>query len=232
MLAQRVEGFLIASATRNDAWLEGLRQGGAQIVLVNRSDGRGLLPAVLSDDLYGMRLAVDHLVGLGHRRIVHLAGPAALSTGHTRRIGFEQALRENGLEPVAVVECDAYTLQAGHAAMLAALGPARARRKLPFTAVVAANDLVALGALQALREREIDVPQQVSLLGHNDMPLLDQVSPPLSSVRIQHYEMGFRAATLMLDALRGTPGSQSSTVMLRPSLVLRGSTAAPAGLVR
>jgi LacI family transcriptional regulator len=231
MQAQRVEGFLIASAVRDDAWLEGLRKSGARIVLVNRSDGRGSLPAVLSDDMLGMRLAVDHLVELGHRQIVHLTGPSTLSTGLARRLGFEQALREHGLAPAALVECEAYSVEAGRRAMNSLLdgrNPRSRRAKLKFSAVVAANDLIALGALQALREHGLQVPEQVSLLGHNDMPLLDQLNPPLSSVRIQHYEMGFRAARLLLDALRGLPGSADATVMLRPQLVLRASTAAPA----
>jgi LacI family transcriptional regulator len=248
MLAQRVEGFLIATAVRDDAWLEGLRKRGAAIVLVNRTDGRGRLPAVISDDMLGMRLAVDHLVALGHRRIAHLAGPAALSTGLTRRLGFEQALREHGLAPAGVVECSAFSVAAGADATDRWLAGTRARAKrgrrgpgapaasaagaaghVPATALVAANDLIALGALQQLRAAGIAVPQQLSLIGHNDMPLLEQLTPPLSTVRIQHYEMGFRAARLLLDALRGSPGSREATIVLRPELVLRGSTAPPSG---
>lgn len=226
MQAQRVEGFLVATAVRDDAWLEGLRKSGARIVLVNRTDGRGELPAVISDDMLGMRLAVDHLLALGHQRIAHLAGPGSFSTGLSRRIGFEQALREQGLEAAAVVDCAAYSVQAGLAAMHELL--AKKRGKRAFTAVVAANDLIALGALQALRERGVVVPGEVSVIGHNDMPLLDQVNPPLSSVRIQHYEMGLRAARLLLEQLRATPGSVDATVVLRPTLVVRASTAAPA----
>lgn len=226
MLAQRVEGFIVATALRDDAWLDGLRASGAHIVLVNRThekpDGRGLLPAVVSDDLLGMRLAVDHLVALGHRRIAHLAGPSGLSTGLARRVGFEQALRSHGLVPAALAECPAYSIAAGAAAMVQLLPQAGAP---PFTAVVAANDLIALGALQVLHGRGIGVPGAVSLIGHNDMPLLDQISPPLTSVRIQHYEMGFRAARLLLEALQGVPGS-ASTLVLRPELVVRGSTGA------
>ncbi len=234
MLAQRVEGFLIATALRDDAWLETLRKTGAPIVLVNRTNeplqGRGPLPAVISDDMLGMRLAVDHLVERGHRRIVHLAGPPGFSTGLARRIGCEQALREHGLAPAAIVECTAYSVEAGAAAMSSLL-PVRARSRaarLPFSAVVAANDLIALGALQVLTARGIAVPQAVSLIGHNDMPLLAQISPPLTSVRIQHYEMGLRAARLLLEALRGDAGTSGGTLVLRPELVVRGSTA-PAG---
>jgi LacI family transcriptional regulator len=224
MQAQRVEGFLIATAVQDDAWLESLRASGAHIVLVNRTDGRGLLPAVVSDDRLGMRLAVDHLVALGHRRIAHLAGPQALSTGAARRIGFEQAVRAHGLKASAVAQCDAYSIEAGEAAAAQLL--ARPKRGTA-TAWVAANDLIALGALQAAQRAGIEVPGLLSIVGHNDMPLLDQVSPPLTSVRIQHYDMGLRAARLLLDMLAGVAGSGDATVVLRPQLVVRGSTAGP-----
>jgi LacI family transcriptional regulator len=236
MQAQRVEGFIVATALRDDTWLEGLRKSGAQVVLVNRTNdpsydpdgGRSQLPAVISDDLMGMRLAVDHLVSLAHRRIAHLAGPSGFSTGLARRSGFEQALHAHGLQPAGIAECADYSIEAGDAAMAQLLNsPARSRKQPQrplFTAVVAANDLIALGALQVLQRQGLSVPQQVSLIGHNDMPLLAQISPPLSSIRIQHYEMGHRAARLLLEALRGVPGS-ASTVVLRPELVVRGSTA-------
>lgn len=222
MQAQRVEGFLVATATRDDAWLARLKQSGAQIVLINRTDGRGHLPAVISDDVLGMRLAVDHLVALGHTRIAHLAGPKSLSTGLARRLGFEQAMREHGLPARTVVTTDTYTVASGEAAMHDLLGQ---RSQTQFTAVVAANDLLALGGLQALKHAGLCVPGDISVIGHNDMPLLDQVNPPLTSVRIQHYEMGFRAARLLVDALCDRPGIQESTVVLRPQLVVRDSTA-------
>ncbi len=250
MQAQRVEGFLVATALRDDAWLDGLRRSGARIVLVNRTNdakfdakadgsegaaGRAQLPAVISDDSLGMRLAVDHLVALGHTHIAHLAGPPGYSTGQARRVGFEQALQAHRLKPAGIVDCTAYSIEAGDAAMaqlLAAKPRGKARGLMStagsgpaFTAVVAANDLIALGALQVLQRAGLPVPQRVSLIGHNDMPLLAQLSPPLTSVRIQHYEMGYRAARLLLEALQGVPGT-ASTVVLRPELVVRGSTAA------
>jgi LacI family transcriptional regulator len=240
MQAQRVEGLLVATAVRDDGWLDAVRASGMPIVLVNRSDGRGLLPAVVSDDMLAMRLAVDHLVALGHRHIAHLAGPAQLSTGLARRIGFEQALRNHGLQAAGIAEGTAYAVGAGEAAMrhlLAQRGapPAAGRGRgkaaaaaAPWTAVVAANDLMALGALQALKQAGLAVPQQVSLVGHNDMPLLEHVTPPLSSVRIQHHAMGQRAAQLLLDRLAGRGGHGDATLMLRPELVLRASTAPPA----
>ena len=236
MLAQRVEGFIVATALRDDAWLESLHASGARIVLVNRTSdakaGRSALPAVTSDDMLGMQLAVDHLVGLGHRRIAHLAGPAYFSTGQARRVGFDRALQTHGLQAAGIVTCGAYSIDAGAEGMreLLAMRPAArsVARSGALTAVVAANDLIALGALQVLHAEGIEVPQQISLIGHNDMPLLDQLRPPLTSVRIQHYEMGLRAARLLLAALQGTPEA-ASTAVLRPELMVRGSTAAAPG---
>ncbi|MGE4340506.1 MAG: LacI family DNA-binding transcriptional regulator [Pigmentiphaga sp.] len=231
MLAQQVEGFLVATAVRDDDWLEGLRKTGTPLVLLNRTDGRGRLPAVLSDDMLGMQLAVQHLVSQGHRRIAHLAGPAALSTGLSRRVGFEVAMQQAGAQAVAIAECTAYSVAAGQAGMAQLLrahsGDGLRGAGPGFTAVVAANDLIALGALAWLKQRRISVPEDVSLIGHNDMPLLEQIDPPLTSVRIQHYEMGFRSARLLLDTLRQVPGSQEATILLRPQLILRKSTAVP-----
>jgi LacI family transcriptional regulator len=230
MLAQRVEGFLVASASRDDPWLDALRKSGAFIVLVNRSSQRGKLPAVLSDDAMGMRLAVNHLVGLGHRKIAHLAGPSGLSTGFDRRAGFEVAMQTHRLVPSAIHECQAYSVAAGRSAIDSLLP---VKDKKSFTAIVASNDLIALGALQRLKELGISVPLEMSLVGHNDMPLLDQVSPPLSSIRIQHYEMGFKAAYLLLEGLNhgaqsnGAPKKAIESVLLTPELVIRESTAPP-----
>jgi LacI family transcriptional regulator len=233
MLAQRVEGFIVATALRDDAWLESLRSSGARIVLVNRTSdakGRAALPAVVSDDMLGMRLAVDHLVGLGHRRIAHLAGPAYFSTGQARRIGFDRALQAHGLQAAGVATCGAYSIEAGVQGMRELLSLRPDAPSGLFTALVAANDLIALGALQVLQAERIEVPQQISLIGHNDMPLLDQLRPPLTSVRIQHYEMGLRAARLLLAELQGE-AEAASTVVLLPELMVRGSTAAAPGSV-
>jgi LacI family transcriptional regulator len=221
LLAHGVDGLIVATSALHDPLLAHLHKAQAQVVLVNRRDDSGDLPAVVSDDMLGMRLAVDHLVALGHRHIAHLAGPQHLSTGMLRRAGFEQSMAAQGLQPVAVEPCAAYSRPGG----------AEAVRRLReqgtrFSALVAANDLIALGAMVELQSAGLHVPSQVSVVGHNDMPLVDMVHPPLTTVRIQHYEMGYRAARLLLEALRGVPGT-ASTVVLRPELIVRGSTGTP-----
>ncbi len=218
MLAQRVDGLVMAIATRDDPLVDYIGKAGLQAVLVNRADETGRLPAVVSDDRLAMKLAVDHLVTTGHRRIGHLAGPQNVPTGVGRRQGVEQALRDRGLELACVAECEGYTREAGRAAMRILL----TGHERP-DAVVCCNDLVALGAYDVLRELGIRVPQDISITGHNDMPLVDMVNPPLTTIRLPHRELGWRAAEMLFDEIEGRALS-ASTVVLRPELIVREST--------
>ena len=95
-----------------------------------------------------------------------------------------------------------------------------------FTAVVAANDLLALGAYDALAARGLRCPQDISVTGFNDMPFVDKMNPPLTTVRIPHYDMGVQAAQLLLRQIE-KPGSARMSITLAPELVIRGSTAKP-----
>ena len=221
MLAQRVDGLVMANAVRDDPLVDYLLRVGLPAVLVNRADEAGRLPAVVGDDRLAMKLAVDHLVRAGHERIAHLAGPQTVPTGVARRQGFEQALRDWRLEHAGIVECDGYSREAGSKAA----GELLSRRTGADRpdALVCCNDLVALGAYDALRVAGLRIPEDISVTGHNDMPLVDMVDPPLTTVRLPHREFGWRAAELLFEALDGRPGSVS-TVVLRPNLILRGST--------
>lgn len=218
MLAQQVDGLVMAIATRDDPLIDFIAKAGMHAVLVNRADETGRLPAVVSDDRLAMKLAVDHLVGYGHRRIAHLAGPQNIPTGVGRRQGVEQALRDRGLSLARVVECAGYTREAGQQAMRLMLDGG----ELP-EAIVCCNDLVALGAYDVLREAGIAVPREISITGHNDMPLVDMVNPPLTTIRLPHRELGWRAAEMLFDEIEGKALS-ASTVVLRPELVVREST--------
>jgi LacI family transcriptional regulator len=218
MLAQQVDGLVMAIATRDDPLVDFLKKAGMHTVLVNRADESGRLPAVVSDDRLAMKLAVDHLVAAGHRRIAHLAGPQNVPTGVARRQGVEQALRDRGLELACVAECEGYSREAGRKAMAQLL----AQNDQP-EAVVCCNDLVALGAYDLLRAQGLRVPQDISITGHNDMPLVDMVDPPLTTIRLPHRELGWRAAEMLFDEIEGKALS-ASTVVLRPELVVRAST--------
>ncbi|MBO9641870.1 MULTISPECIES: LacI family DNA-binding transcriptional regulator [Pseudacidovorax] len=223
MKAQQIDGLVMAIALREDPLIDFVRDSGMHAVMVNRADESGRLPAAVSDDRLAMKLAVDHLVALGHRRIAHLAGPQTVPTGVGRRQGVEQALRDHRLPPPRIVECDSYSREAGQQAMRALLEGEGERPE----AVVCCNDLVALGAYDVLRAAGLRIPQDISITGHNDMPLVDMVDPPLTTIRLPHRELGWQAAEMLFQAIEGQ-ALLASTVVLRPELVVRASTAAPA----
>lgn len=172
-----------------------------------------------SDDDLGMRLAVDHLASLGHRQIAHVAGPLSTSTGSLRRDGFARAMSYHGWRGV-VREATGYTREAGARAAASLLDD-----ESGITAIVAANDLLALGVLDVLKERRLRCPQDSSLVGHNDMPLMDVVSPPLTTIRIEHREMGQIAARMLVETIK-RDSTEIRHVVLRPELVVRSSTQA------
>ena len=218
LLSQRVDGLILATVSQDDELVGFCIQRGLPVILVNRSEARDRVSSVVSDDDMGMRLAVDHLVGLGHRRIAHVAGPLSTSTGTLRRDGFERAISRHGLSGL-VREAAGYTREAG-AQAVAHLFAVTATRDV--TAIVAANDLLALGVLDALKERKLRCPEDISLVGHNDMPLMDVISPPLTTVRIEHREMGRIAARMLVETIKsGSP--EIRHVVLRPELVTRSS---------
>jgi LacI family transcriptional regulator len=166
---------------------------------------------------------VTHLAALGHTRIAHLAGPQQTSTGVARARAFRHAVRDLGLDddPALIVECGYWSETEGAQAL---------RRLLDAgtrcTAVVAGNDLIALGCYDVFAERGMRCPDDLSVVGFNDMPFLDKMNPPLTTVSIPHYELGSEAGRLLLDTI-DDPERVPRSVLLTPSLVVRASTAPP-----
>ena len=223
LIGRRVDGLILATSAEDDPIVAMCVQQDIPVVLVNRAERAARLPSVVSDDFEGMRLAVEHLFSLGHRRIGHVAGPAHLSTGVRRRAGFEAAMRTLGLEVDAIVTAGAYQRGAG------AMAAAELLDSFAVTAIAASNDLLALGAYRAMAGLGLSCPQDVSIVGHNDMPLVDMVAPPLTTIRIDPLALGEKAAALLLDWLGSPPGMEPRAVQLvtKPTLVVRGSTAPP-----
>ena len=220
--ARQVDGFITATARREHPMLQELAASGRPVVLVNRATDDDGLPSVVPDDQDGMRQAVRHVVELGHRRIAHLAGPFALTTGVHRYEGFVRGMEDAGVpvDPELVAKGSGFTELEG----------ARLARELiaagrPFTAVLAANDLMALGCIDALREAGLECPRQVSVVGFNDMPWSDRFSPPLTTVRVPHHRLGAGAADLLIERL-ADPRAPARHVVLPVELVIRGSAAA------
>ncbi|MGI8711973.1 MAG: LacI family DNA-binding transcriptional regulator [Solirubrobacteraceae bacterium] len=225
MRARQVDGFIAATARLDGEILAEVAAGGAPLVLVNRSLEDASVPAVTVDDRRGSGLAVAHMAQLGHQAIGHVAGPQNVSTGHRRQLGFLEAMQRHGLTtPSAhVTVAGAFTEVDGARACLELL--AQTPR---VTAIVAANDRLAIGCYDALETLGLDCPSDISIVGFNDMPFVDRLRPPLTSVRVPQREIGMVAADLLLRQLSdGAP--PYGEILLQPSLIVRGSTAAPDG---
>jgi LacI family transcriptional regulator len=221
--SRQVEGLIVATALVEHPLLEQLRRQGVLMVMVNRRPDGIDVPSITPDDATGVEMAVHHLAGLGHRRIAHLAGPANTSTGVVRARSFRSTVRDLGLDddPVLVTTCRYWSEDSGSDALRELLDAG-----VEFTAIVAGNDLIALGCYDVFAERGIDCPRDMSVVGFNDMPFLDKLRPPLTTVAIPHQQIGAEAARLLLDAI-AEPNRPARSVLLPLSLVVRGSTAPP-----
>jgi LacI family transcriptional regulator len=222
MRARQVDGIVAATARRDHRLHDALIEAGIELVLVNRRQAELPVSSATADDRMGMRLAVEHLISLGHDRIAHLAGPLDYSTGLDRYEGFHETMRAAGLEPepALVRVAEAFTEAEG-----ARLCRQLVEEGLDFTAVAAGNDLIALGCYDVFAEHGLRCPEEISVVGFNDMPFADRFQPPLTTIHIPHYEIGGAAAELMLERLQN-PDADPRDVRLEPSLVVRGSTAA------
>lgn len=192
--------------------------GGTPCVLVNREASSAVTPSVVPDDRRGVRLAVQHLTELGHSRIVHVAAPQDTSTGLVRRREFEDACLALGV-PGKVYQAAAFTAEAGLAAALDALAATSP------TAILAANDLIAIGCLRAAREAGLRVPKELSIVGYDDMPMVDLLDPPLTTVRVPQYRMGVEAVRLVAAVTDPAAVRRRRRVHVRPDLIVRASTA-------
>ena len=223
LLQRQVDGLIFATGHSEHASAAEAFERGIKAVMVNR-DARGIpFPAVVGDDAAGVRDVLDHLAGLGHRRVVHLAGPATFSTGTIRAAAFVTRCAELGLEG-RVVAAAAYSVDEGTRLTRDVLGDPADRP----TAIVAGNDLLALGAYHALRAQGLRCPEDVSVVGFNDMPFAGDFQPPMTTVRVPHFDLGAEAARLLLGQLEAEPAGVSPVRIVLPvHLVVRGSTAPP-----
>jgi LacI family transcriptional regulator len=224
MRARQVDGIIAATARRDHRLHDALLEAGIELVLVNRRQDELRVSSATADDRMGMRLAVEHLLSLGHTRIAHLAGPLDYSTGLDRHDSFHETMRAAGHEPDPdlVLVAEAFTESEG-----ARLCRQLMEERREFTAVAAANDLIALGCYDVFAERGVRCPEEISVVGFNDMPFADRFQPPLTTIHIPHYEIGKAAGELMLERLQNGEAPPRE-VRLEPSLVARGSTAPPA----
>lgn len=222
MRARHVDGYVLATAHLRNPLLTDAVRAGVPVVLVNRIAEDYSFPSVSVDNERGVQLAVSHLTSLGHRAIACIAGPQDVSTGLARYRGFQAAMAGAGLEvpPGRVAIARSFSIEEGYRCareILAAGG---------CTAVAAGNDMLAVGCYQALEEAGLSCPGDVSVVGFNNMPFIDMLRPPLTTVAFPHYQVGTEAARLLIERLNGNEDI-IKVLYLAPELIIRGSTSAP-----
>jgi LacI family transcriptional regulator len=215
---QQVRGVIINPAGEDERYLEWLLDRGMAVVLLDHRRSAGLVPSVVVDDVLGGRLAGEHLIELGHRRIALVNGPTSIPQCEDRRVGLLGALLEAGLDAerdLVEVEVEAMDAASGLAAVddvFAAAAP---------TAIFCTNDLLAIGVIRGLRLRGLRVPRDVAVVGYDDVELAAMTDPPLTTVHQPSYELGETAYELLR---RGAEPEQRS---FSPHLVQRESTGVP-----
>jgi LacI family transcriptional regulator len=222
LLGRQVDGLVLLAVRSDDlARVVGWTARVPVVLAVRSLPGSGV-PAVTHDDLGGARLAAGHLAELGHRRVIQLPGPLDIQPFRDRHDSFAETAAGLGLHVWAVPAAGRPTVEEGRRLMELALVD---RRRA--TGVFAHNDLMAVGAVQALRAAGLDCPRDLSVVGYNDVPMADCLDPPLTTVRLDGYEVGRRAGEAVLAAIRGLPVPQGDPPV-PAELVVRAS-AAPCG---
>jgi LacI family transcriptional regulator len=215
---RHVDGIIVLTGALDDGFLRSLATD-LPVVVTGRDLHAPGLHALRSDDHLGAMAATRHLLQLGHRRVAHIAGAQSHADAHERERGYRDALREGGIvfDPELVVPGD-YLEESGALAVERLLA-----RGIDFSAVFAANDQMATGATQVLFRRGLRVPEDVSVVGFDDLLAAKFASPPRTSVSLSVAELGRRAALAMLDLLAGRTPTVGAPA---PELVVRGSTQA------
>jgi LacI family transcriptional regulator len=220
MIGAQVDGLLLAMVKRRDPIMDQLRERRIPAVLFNRTVDEDDISSVVPDDAKGSRLAVRHLHELGHELIGLVVGPLYTSNGDRRLRAFTRTARRLGLG-IKVVEAAAFDEVSGF----------RAAQQLfeefpGVTGVVAGNDLLALGVIDAATAAGLKCPRDVSIVGFNDMPLAGRLQPPLTTIAIPEQDLGRLAAERLLSLIEN-PGQPAEHLLVPVSLVVRGSTGPP-----
>jgi LacI family transcriptional regulator len=222
LIQRQVDGVLLVPATDSSASLQLLNKHGLPVVVLDRRLTAGCVDEVRTDSEAGAYVVVRHLLDLGHRRIAVLTGPETVSTAVDRVAGYRRAMAEEGLRPDdGLVVFGGYNEASGYEMTRLIL----AAEPRP-TAIFAANNFIAFGAIGALREAGLRAPEDMSIAVFDDLPPGWVFDPFLTVVSQPAYEIGKQAAELMLERLAGKAPAEPRTIVLPSELIIRRSTAA------
>ena len=218
LIQQQVRGVLITPADMKSDRLEVMRERGIAVTLLDREIKGRKQCSVSVDDVHGGQIAIEYLAGLGHKNIAWVCGPESIPQVADRGAGVTKAAKVAG----AKIETIRVPL------MNAAKGEEAAKRILELdampTAIFCANDLLALGVMRALLANKVRIPEQVSVLGYDNIEFAPSAAVPLSSIAQPSYQMGVTAADLLLNECEDGENHEHQQIRFQPQLVERAST--------
>lgn len=216
---RRADGYVVVRLQRQDARITLLQEQNVPFVAFGRTDGPNDFPLVDVDDTAGMRRMVDHLVALGHRRLGCIAEPTRFTKGYLRLQGFRSGLMAHHLtvDEELIVETN-FRERSGREGAERLLDHPQ-----PPTAILACNDLLAVGAMQVAHERGIEIGRELSITGFDNIPLAANAHPPLTTVDLPAHHLGTQVAKMLHQLVTDTPPA-SRQVILTPTLIKRASS--------
>jgi LacI family transcriptional regulator len=210
-----VDGVVVSSTLMDDPIVISLHNSNMPFILIGHHPTIDV-NSVDIDNVQAAKQATLHLINCGHRRVATINGPQNQMAGYDRVNGFKLALQEKELAFDAALSADGdFTEASGYAAMQKLL-------QVNPDAVFAANDMMAAGALRAIREAGLRVPQDIALAGFDDIPIAAQLTPPLTTIRQPIRRMGSLAVETLIEAIH-QPETQPRRIVLQPELIIRAS---------
>lgn len=203
---RRVDGLILAGPFIPQRFILAMHRQGMPLVLVDNAISNGAIDVVLGDDHEGARMIAEHILGHGKDRIVILSGPDAWITSHLRAGGFVDALRQAGVEPLAILRAEATTYETGRRLL---------REALPYrpTAILAINDAMAMGAIDAARAAGLNVPDALTVTGFDDVEAAERFEVPLTTVCLPMRHLGCVAARRVLERIAEPDAPQQRTLI-------------------
>lgn len=216
---ENLAGMIVTSAYHDDFIIE-IRKMGIPIVLLDYYLPTEYIDSILIDNIDGIIVGMRYLHALGHKKILYLAGDTNTIGSFDRLTGYHRAIESFGLEvdESLIIKCD-FSIQSAYEAMKRYL----AREDVIATAVMAVNDIVAIGAMEAVKESNRKIPKEVSILGFDDIDLSDDVFPKLSTMCVPKKQMGRMAVDRLIQIMKGVDLG-CTKIALRPTLLIREST--------
>lgn len=218
MEQESVDGIILPPVHEHDAAVVRIAKTGLPVVCVDRAVAGIEIDTVAIDNRRGAFEAVSHLISRGHRRIGVISGPADSSTGRERLAGYHDAMAAARITPAqTLIRHGDYKQESGRRLAIDLLTLAK-----PPTALFVSNNLMTIGALEAISARQLKIPEQIAVLGFDDLPLAAVFNPPLTVVRQPAYDVGRSAAELLFNRLED-PTRATTKLILAPQLIVRAS---------